>query len=187
MRVVGGALRGRLFGKHVPKGTRPTSDRVREALASILLSRDAIESRLILDLFAGTGALSFEALSRGATSSVLVERDRAAARAIRRSAEALGLQDRCRVAARDIADAETQRHLARQGPFDLIFCDPPYAEIEAAHDSLKSLQNIGAFSSEAVLVIECAKADAERFPGKAYRYGDTSIVLCEDVSELVSE
>ena len=85
MRVIGGQLAGRRFGAPSGRGTRPTSDRVREALSSALESRGAFGDAVVLDLFAGTGALSFEALSRGAASAVLVDRD---SRAIRELHEA---------------------------------------------------------------------------------------------------
>ena len=75
MRIVGGRLSGRRFGATKGRGTRPTSDRVREALASALDARAAFDQASVLDLFAGTGALSFEALSRGAAEAVLVDRD----------------------------------------------------------------------------------------------------------------
>ena len=121
MRVVGGAFGGR--GLVAPRGrsTRPTSDRVREAVFSIL--GGSVEGARVLDLFAGSGALAIEALSRGASEAVLVDSSAAAVAAIRRNLSALG------------ADAEVRRqdaltHLegARRGArlYDLVFLDPPY-------------------------------------------------------------
>jgi 16S rRNA (guanine966-N2)-methyltransferase len=117
VRVVAGAFKGRRL--HAPRGhrTRPTADRVREALFSIL---GPVEGLRVLDLYAGSGALGIEALSRGAGSALFVERDRGALAALRRNLDAVG------------ADAEVRSQdvlgfLARaDGVFDLVFCDPPY-------------------------------------------------------------
>lgn len=117
MRVVGGELGGRRLASP-PRGAevRPTTDRVREALFSVL--GDVSEAR-VLDLFAGTGALSIEALSRGAASAVMVDGDVALAR---RNVDALDLADRV-----EVARADAMRYLAKRGEcFDLIFLDPPY-------------------------------------------------------------
>ncbi len=120
MRVVAGAFRGhRLLA---PRGgsTRPTSDRVREALFSILVS---VEGARVLDLFAGSGALAIEALSRGAAEAVLVDSSAAAVTAIRHNLEGVGVRaDVYRMAAR--AYLERARRDARQ--YDLVFLDPPY-------------------------------------------------------------
>ncbi len=96
MRIVGGRFSGRRFGAPSGKGTRPTSDRVREALGSALQSRHAFDGAHVLDLFAGTGALSFEALSRGAAEALLIDRDLQAIQEIQRSAHALGVEDQAR-------------------------------------------------------------------------------------------
>ena len=116
IRVTGGELRGRRL--HVPKrGVRPTTGMVREAIFSMLGS---VEGARILDLFAGTGALAIEALSRGAAQATLVDTNPAAAR---RNLESLGLGDRA-TAMRD----DAAHYLRRAGPgsFDLVLCDPPY-------------------------------------------------------------
>jgi 16S rRNA (guanine966-N2)-methyltransferase len=119
MRVIAGQYRGRRLT--APRGTtvRPTSDRVRESLFAIL---GDIEGLRVLDLFAGTGALGIEALSRGAQSAVLVERDRSAVAAIRANLEPLE-EARATVVQ---ADAITWLGTAR-GPWDLVFLDPPYS------------------------------------------------------------
>ncbi len=123
--MIGGAERGRRL--RAPRGlrTRPTADRVREALFDIL--GPAIRGKRVLDLFAGTGAVGIEALSRGAARAVFVERDREALRALRANLAALGLdRARARVVAGNALAA--LRALARsEGPFDLVFVDPPYA------------------------------------------------------------
>jgi 16S rRNA (guanine966-N2)-methyltransferase len=120
MRIVAGAWRGRRLVAPPGRTTRPTSDRVREALFSIL---GPLDGERVLDLFAGSGALGLEALSRGAAEATFVERDRAALRALRANVEALGAQ--ARVVAGDAAGflrnaAETHAH------YDLVFLDPPY-------------------------------------------------------------
>lgn len=125
MRVIGGADRGRRLRS--PRGlrTRPTADRVREALFDIL--GPAVDGMRVLDLFAGTGAVGIEALSRGAARAVFVERDRDALRALRANLAALRLsRERARVIAGD-ALAVLPVLVASEAPFDLIFLDPPYA------------------------------------------------------------
>ncbi len=106
--------------------TRPTSDRVREAIFNALWSRGVVDGAGVLDLFAGSGALGMEALSRGASHATFVDPDRAARQAVRRNLEACGFLDRARIVA-----APADRYLAKRGDepgwFDLAFCDPPYA------------------------------------------------------------
>lgn len=125
MRVTGGADRGRKLA--APRGlrTRPTAERVREALFDIL--GPAVAGMRVLDLFAGTGAIGIEALSRGAARAVFVERDRAALRTLRANLAALRVsRERARVVAGDAITAWSA--LARsEAPFDLVFLDPPYA------------------------------------------------------------
>jgi 16S rRNA (guanine966-N2)-methyltransferase len=116
VRVVAGELRGRRL--EAPRGdeVRPTADRVREALFSILGELDGVR---VLDLYCGTGALGIEAVSRGAAEATLVDAKPAAAR---RNVEALGLSERCKV-----VRADAVRYLRRtRDRFDLVFCDPPY-------------------------------------------------------------
>jgi 16S rRNA (guanine966-N2)-methyltransferase len=122
LRIVGGALRGRRL--RVPdRGVRPTSERVREAIFDIL-GPAWVEGARVLDLFAGTGALGIEALSRGAAEVVFVERDPAVARALRERIAALGLEGRGRVVIASAAPEAAAPHLA--GRWNLVFLDPPY-------------------------------------------------------------
>jgi 16S rRNA (guanine966-N2)-methyltransferase len=117
VRVVAGEFKGRRL--HAPRGvrTRPTADRVREALFSML---GDVSGARVLDLYAGSGALGIEALSRGAESAVFVEQDRQALEALRRNLDAVG-------ANADVKRKDVLRFLARpEGTFDLVFCDPPY-------------------------------------------------------------
>jgi 16S rRNA (guanine966-N2)-methyltransferase len=120
MRVIAGAHRGRTL--HAPRGsaTRPTSDRVREALFSILGEMGGLA---VLDLFAGSGALGIEALSRGAVAATLVDRSAASIEAIRRNLQTLGIDAEV-VRADAVAWCEQAKRRARQ--YDLVFLDPPY-------------------------------------------------------------
>lgn len=121
MRVVAGSLRGRSIVAPEGRDTRPTTDRVREAMFNALTSSGAIEGAQVVDLFAGSGALGIEALSRGAAHCTFVEKDRAALAAIRNNVEALGIGDRVTVVA-----GEVLARLGHLGPVDLVVADPPY-------------------------------------------------------------
>ena len=122
MRIIAGEWRGRVIEAPPGASTRPTADRVRETLFSMLTSRiGSFDELRVADLFAGSGALGLEALSRGAAHATFVETDSRAAAAIRRNAEKLGASDRVHVrqgSALALPPAE---------PFDLVFADPPYA------------------------------------------------------------
>jgi 16S rRNA (guanine966-N2)-methyltransferase len=121
MRIISGAWRGRPLEAPPGRSTRPTADRARETLFSMLASRlGSFTDLRVADVFAGSGALGFEALSRGAASATFVENDSAAAAAIRRNAEKLEATERTTVLATSAAK------LPRSEPFDLIFADPPY-------------------------------------------------------------
>lgn len=181
MRIVGGALGGRRFDGPKGDSTRPTSERVREALASALASRDRLAGATVLDLYAGTGALAFEALSRGASSALLVERDRQVSRSLERSIEQLGLGGRARVEPLELGSATAiDRIAARATRFDLVFADPPYAIVDDAVSVLDALSRRGVFADDALIVLEHAR----KHPPKSlrslasiahYEYGDTSI------------
>src|SRR5580658_5206185 len=125
MRITGGVHRSRLL--HAPKGvsTRPTADRVREAMFSILASRRDLKGARVLDLYAGTGALGLEALSRGAARATFVECSRTALDSLRSNVASLGVAQETR-----IVPALVERSigaLVADGPFDVILADPPYA------------------------------------------------------------
>lgn len=125
MRVVGGEFRGRPLIAPSTRQTRPTSDRLRETIFDVLIHRynDPVAGMRVLDLFAGTGALGIEALSRGAASCLMVEQSAEARGAIRQNIESLNLTGRARVYRRDatrLGDIEGMQ------PFGLFFADPPY-------------------------------------------------------------
>lgn len=185
MRIVGGRLSGRKFGAPGGRGTRPTSDRVREGLASALESRGALDGARVLDLFAGTGALSFEALSRGASHALVVDRDPRAVRQIRQSAEDLGLGAQVRTARVDLlGDPEgvIRKLPSTDGGFTLVFADAPYSEIDAVLPLLAALAASGQLAPGAWVVIEHPATYDWSWPnGLApeadYRYGQTGISL----------
>jgi len=120
MRIIGGSARGRRLVAPKGRSTRPTSDRVRQSVFDVLGQRT--DGLRVLDLFAGTGALGLEAVSRGAARAVLVENERAALEALERNVATLGFEDRVRVVRGDALVVS-----ALSGPFDLVLADPPYA------------------------------------------------------------
>lgn len=124
MRVVAGLAGGRRLQAPAGRKVRPTSERVREALFNALGSLDAVEGASVVDLFAGTGALGIEALSRGAASATFVDADPRAVRSIRENLKVTGLGERARV-----VQADVLRFLADPppDPYDVAFADPPYA------------------------------------------------------------
>lgn len=121
VRIIAGSARGRRLV--VPDGanTRPTTDRVREATFNALYSMGAIEDATFVDLFAGSGALGLEALSRGAAEVTFVERDRAALAAIRTNIETLGFGDRT-----SVVSADSMRWILTADAYDVVLADPPY-------------------------------------------------------------
>ena len=122
MRIIAGEWRGRPLDTPPGEATRPTADRVRETLFSMLVSRlGSFDELAVADLFAGSGALGLEALSRGAARATFVERDGAAVAAIRANAERFGATQRVQIL------GGSALALPRSDPFDLILADPPYA------------------------------------------------------------
>lgn len=133
MRIVAGTERGRRIEAPEGRDTRPTPDRVREAIFNALGSMGAVEGATVVDLFAGSGALGLEALSRGAAHVTFVETDRRARQVIERNIATLGFGDRSRVVGTD-----ARSFLATAPEADLVLCDPPY-EYEAWDDLLASI------------------------------------------------
>jgi 16S rRNA (guanine966-N2)-methyltransferase len=154
MRIIAGEWRGRTIESPPGSGTRPTADRVRETLFSMLASRiGSFEELRVADLFAGSGALGLEALSRGAASAAFIESDAKAAAAIRRNADKLGATERVRVI------ASSALALPRSDPFDLIFADPPYAP-GVGTSVVHSICTAGWLAHGAWLGIETGRGDA---------------------------
>jgi 16S rRNA (guanine966-N2)-methyltransferase len=189
MRIIAGSLGGRRIDAPPGRTTRPTSDRVREAVFSRL---DAIAGgvggRSVLDLYAGSGAMGLEALSRGAACVLFVERDRRAATVLERNISSLGVSDDVVVARGDVASIAESRELAGS-PFGLLILDPPYrienAEVREVIDSLVARD---AIASGCVLVWEHG-SDTEPEPGEMWkslgskRYGTTTVTVYEASSE----
>lgn len=131
MRVISGSARGRTLKAPAGRDIRPTSDKVRAAIFNILVaSADGpeLEGARVLDLFAGTGALAIEALSRGAASAVLVDEDARALDALTANLASTKLAHRAKVMRRDLE----KRPPADLGAFDVVFADPPYALVEGS-------------------------------------------------------
>jgi 16S rRNA (guanine966-N2)-methyltransferase len=182
MRITGGIYRSRTL--HAPRGraTRPTSDRVREALFGILASARVLAGARVLDLYAGTGALAIEALSRGAERALLVERSPEAIQVLRANVESLGCGRVARWIQGDVA--RVVRRVAVEGPFDLVFADPPWAMVDTgvAPEALSDLAFAGAVADRAWVVLEHAGRTtppdvAGLFRGETRRYGDTSLTF----------
>ncbi|MFT4086461.1 MAG: 16S rRNA (guanine(966)-N(2))-methyltransferase RsmD [Gordonia sp. (in: high G+C Gram-positive bacteria)] len=154
-RIIAGEFRGRRLATPADV-TRPTSDRVREAVMSMLGARADLAGMRVLDLYAGTGALGLEAVSRGAASAVLVEVDRKAATVARENVKVCGAGPRVRVVSRTVAS-----FLATPGEcFDLIFLDPPYAVSTAeVNDALAALLPL--LSDDGWVVLERGSRSAE--------------------------
>ena len=159
MRIVGGQYKGRRI--HAPKGetSRPTTDRNRESLFNILSVRDDIdlENARVLDLFAGSGALGFEAISRGASFVLFVETDAAARGAIRDNIEALGAFGTTRLHRRSAASLGTKPASAGD-KFNLVFADPPYGE-DLAKPALEGLHHGEWLSPNALIIVEQGKKE----------------------------
>jgi 16S rRNA (guanine966-N2)-methyltransferase len=180
-RVIAGEIGGLRLA--TPRGTRtrPTADRVKESLFAALGA--FVDDAVVLDLYAGSGALAIEALSRGAVRAVAVDRDAAAIAAIRTNRERGHLEGRLRVHARAaspyLADAATD------GPFDLVLMDPPYDTPDAtigAH--LVALGAPGVLAPGARVVVERSADGAPTMPAGwrvtwSRTYGDTLLLLCE--------
>ena len=149
MRVISGTLKGRRLVSPSGWATRPTADRIKESVFNILAGD--IADRQVLDLFAGTGALGIEALSRGAKTAVFIDQAKPALDALRRNIANLGLESRARIIRWDIR--KNLNCLAAGFAFDLIFMDPPYGT-GAVTPTLKALAACGVMASPARIVIE---------------------------------
>ena len=187
MRIVAGSLRGRSIDAPPGEDTRPTIDRVREALFSSLYSmRGGFEGAVVLDAFAGSGALGIEALSRGAERAVFFERSDKAAAVLKRNIASCKLDaSRATVLRRDVL---TQPPSAAQGPFDLVFLDPPYAyDAAKVLALLSSMRQTGALAPDAIAVYEHALKSADEVAaafaaggfeaGKVKKYGKTGVTI----------
>ncbi|HET8613300.1 MAG TPA: 16S rRNA (guanine(966)-N(2))-methyltransferase RsmD [Sphingomonas sp.] len=174
MRIIAGQWRGRPLKAPPGQATRPSSDRAREALFSMLASRlGGFEGLAVVDLFAGTGALGLEALSRGAASCTFVEQDRAALDALRANIAALGAKADVRAQAVNTLGPASRPH-------DLMLIDPPYA-MRAGVPTAERLARLGWLAPGALVSIESAADEAIAPSGFALeterRYGKAKITL----------
>ncbi|HJP15897.1 MAG TPA: 16S rRNA (guanine(966)-N(2))-methyltransferase RsmD [Acidimicrobiales bacterium] len=168
MRVVAGKVKGRNLDSPKDRGVRPTSDRVREAIFNALYSIDAIENARVLDLFAGSGALGIEALSRGSAHAVFVEKSSVNAQLIERNIEKCGLSSQAEIHARD----GVTWLASNPGPWDLVLLDPPY--------QFDGWENLFQVLDAQVVVVE---SNREISPGNGWhvqrtrQYGATVVLL----------
>jgi 16S rRNA (guanine966-N2)-methyltransferase len=187
LRVIAGSLRGRRLVAPAGESVRPTKDIVREAVFSALVARDAVADAAVLDLYAGTGALGVEALSRGAARAVFVERDAAALAAVTQNVEHLGLGPRARIVRLDVA-----RFLAGppppEAPFGLVLADPPYdTSVGDVGALLRALAAPGWLTDDALVTVERPARAGSALPDGFQAcwertFGDT-LVFFVDASE----
>jgi 16S rRNA (guanine966-N2)-methyltransferase len=180
-RVIAGAAGGRRLAVPPGQSTRPTSDRAREGLFGTVLSElGSLDGRHVLDLYAGSGAVGLEALSRGARSVLLVESDARAAGVIRANVKAVG------IAGAQVVTSRVERFLSGppRGAYDIVFADPPYAvtaaEITKVLTLLAAPGTAGWLAGDALVVVERATRSGELdWPpgytsGKSRRYGEAT-------------
>lgn len=184
MRITGGTHRSRALVAPRGQATRPTSDRVREALFSILAARTTLDGARVLDLYAGTGALALEALSRGASRATLIEKGRDALGAIRTNVTALEMESAVEILPGAVD--KVAPGLAK-GAFDLVFVDPPYADVTdgTALLSVARVVEAGVLAPGALVVLEHAPARGEAAKargGEADEQGPEVAGLVRDVT-----
>ncbi len=182
MRITGGKLGGRRLVAPDDNNVRPTSDRTRQAIFNMLVHRDfgigfTLEGAAVLDLFAGTGALGIEAISHGARWCLLVD-DNADSRALQReNVEALGLTGATKIWRRDATDLGPL-NAGANGPFDLVFLDPPYRK-DLVPKALASAKGGGWLAESALIVAETSAEETIDAPGfnllEERDYGETRV------------
>src|SRR3954453_4295538 len=182
MRVVGGRLKGRTLASPSSREIRPTADRLRESLFNILVHAygNPIDGARVLDLFAGTGALGIEAISRGAKFALFIDNGAQARALLRANVEALGLGGATKVFRRDATDLGPAHPVE---PFSLVFLDPPYGK-GLSEKALLSLRDGGWLLAGALAVVEEAKASEIKAPEgceelERRAYDDTEFVFLQ--------
>ena len=159
MRVIAGSAKGRTLAAPRGGATRPATDRIRETLFAIL--EPILEEARVLDLFAGAGTLGIESLSRGAARATFVERSAEALKALRKNITATGFADRAEIVAADVLAFVEQRVA---GPYDVVFCDPPFADVALLEATLAHPRLTGALAPEAYVVARVLKKHQPRVP-----------------------
>ena len=186
MRVISGTARGRRLREPAGIEIRPTTDKVKEAVFNIV--QFDVEGRRVLDLFAGTGQLGVEALSRGAASAVFVDSAPQAVKLVKQNLEICGFSDRAQV-----IHADSVGYLAHSGAFDLVFVDPPY-DTDLLDRALFSVFQFDILRRNGIMICE-SRADRRigEVPApyrivKQYRYGQVKLTLItRDAEESVCE
>jgi len=174
MRVITGSVRGRKLKEPAGKDIRPTTDKVKESVFNIIQFR--VPGARVLDLFAGTGQMGIEALSRGAAEAVFVDRSREAVKLVRDNLAATGLADRARV-----VNADSLAYLKSGGKFDVVYMDPPY-EGDTLDRALAEAAAVDILRESGIILCECEREKTLAAPGKGYeqigeyRYGRIKIV-----------
>ena len=182
MRIITGSARGRKLIAPPGEHTRPTTDWVKESVFNII--QFDIEGRRVLDIFAGTGQMGIEALSRGAEKCVFVENDRAAVRAIRENVRSIGFEEQAAVLEKDYKAFIK----SCSDKFELVFLDPPYEDGHIAR-SLELFSLFDIISDGGIIV--CEGARGEKLPESAGKlvktsqklYGNTQITLYKNIGE----
>ena len=173
MRVITGSARGRRLREPQGMDIRPTTDKVKEALFSII--QFDIEGRRVLDMFAGTGQLGIEALSRGARQAVFLDADSRAVRLVRENLQLCGLEGQ-------VLQRDALTQLDGLGVFDLIFLDPPY-DSGLAHEALQKIKEFDILSEGGIIICESRTEtslpalSAPYFKGREYRYGKVMLTV----------
>jgi len=182
MRITGGEVKGRVLASPKGLGIRPTSDRVREAIFDIVGHQ--LEGVRVLDLFAGTGSLGLEALSRGASAALFVDNSLEAIRLIRKNVGRCGYEDKGILLKWNLRRGLPVKHRQMKGGIELVFMDPPYGK-EFIPPLLEHLSTCGVLLSRSRVIAESLKT--EEFADRVHQlclvdtrlYGDTRITLYE--------
>lgn len=162
MRVIAGIAKGRTLDAPRGGATRPATDRIRETLFAIL--EPILGDARVLDLFAGAGTLGIEALSRGSASVTFVERSAEALKALRKNIASTGFDDRAEVVAANVLAFLEQQVV---GPYDVVFCDPPFADVAILEATLAHTRLAGALAPEAHVVARMLRKHQPRVPEAA--------------------
>ncbi|MEG0934085.1 MAG: 16S rRNA (guanine(966)-N(2))-methyltransferase RsmD [Clostridia bacterium] len=182
MRIIGGSARGRKLFAPEGMDTRPTTDRVRESLFNMLMVR--VEDACVLDLFAGSGALALEALSRGAQCALLNDCARASVKAIARNIALVGVEDKCTLLNGDWTKAlEIAKGQGKQ--FSLVFLDPPYRQTQLYAQVALKLSALGLLCEDALIVMEHLTREPLSLPASfemtdERHYGEASVAFVRE-------